>query len=223
MHEALTFSNYEHALASSKSQACQDLFVLAATDGLRSGSFLEIGASDGRALSNTYMLEKHFGWRGVSIDLDWKSRLSFLFRARNAHFISGDATQTDYSSLIHNGILQETVDYLSIDIETMTNTLAALKRVLVSGFTFSVITYETDWYDPNTPRQTADDVRAESRELLEGAGYVAVAKDVCASDDLDPFEDWWVYPSRISPSRLETMISVFNERRTGPQLLGIET
>jgi FkbM family methyltransferase len=48
-----------------QSQIFQDVFVLWALGHKRDGYFVEIGVGDGRALSNTYMLEKNFGWRGL--------------------------------------------------------------------------------------------------------------------------------------------------------------
>jgi len=50
----------------SKSQIAQDLFVLSRS--LSSGFphfFVEFGATDGVKLSNTYILEKYLGWKGI--------------------------------------------------------------------------------------------------------------------------------------------------------------
>ena len=43
----------------------QDLFVLFILNEKRNGTFLEFGATDGIELSNSFMLEKYFGWTGV--------------------------------------------------------------------------------------------------------------------------------------------------------------
>ena len=34
----------------------------------RNGYFVEIGANDGKTLSNTYLLEKTYGWRGICVE-----------------------------------------------------------------------------------------------------------------------------------------------------------
>jgi FkbM family methyltransferase len=54
-----------HYHSYSKSQFLQDIFVLAVLREKRDGFFVEFGAFDGITLSNTYMLEKMFGWSGI--------------------------------------------------------------------------------------------------------------------------------------------------------------
>lgn len=49
----------------SKAQLKQDIFVLLATQFKRDGFFVEFGATNGMDLSNTYLLEKTFNWRGI--------------------------------------------------------------------------------------------------------------------------------------------------------------
>ncbi len=49
----------------SKAQLHQDLWVLTETKRKRGGFFVEVGAFDGVTLSNTYLLEKEFGWSGI--------------------------------------------------------------------------------------------------------------------------------------------------------------
>ncbi len=49
----------------SRSQLNQDVFALIANNFKRDGFFVEFGATDGVLLSNSYLLEKNFGWRGI--------------------------------------------------------------------------------------------------------------------------------------------------------------
>jgi FkbM family methyltransferase len=49
----------------SKAQIFQDLFVQYALRDRRDGFFVEFGATNGVALSNTFLLEKQYGWNGV--------------------------------------------------------------------------------------------------------------------------------------------------------------
>ncbi|MER9428280.1 FkbM family methyltransferase [Mesorhizobium sp. M0408] len=50
------------------SQYGQDQFALRILGGLREGFFLDSGASDGVSCSNTLLLERAYGWRGVCVE-----------------------------------------------------------------------------------------------------------------------------------------------------------
>jgi FkbM family methyltransferase len=50
------------------SQLGQDKWVLEKLDYKKNGFFIEIGAYDGITLSNTYALEKDFGWDGICVE-----------------------------------------------------------------------------------------------------------------------------------------------------------
>lgn len=49
----------------SKAQAFQDVFALFMTNEKKGGYFVEFGATNGVTLSNSYLLEKSFGWNGI--------------------------------------------------------------------------------------------------------------------------------------------------------------
>ena len=55
------------------SQSMQDMFVLSMLDGKRNGVYVEIGADKPKIINNSYLLERKFGWRGVSFELDKRS------------------------------------------------------------------------------------------------------------------------------------------------------
>ncbi len=63
--KAGTDSHVEYLKKKSVSQLGQDLWVLEKTNYKRDGFFVEFGATDGVLLSNSYLLEKEFGWNGV--------------------------------------------------------------------------------------------------------------------------------------------------------------
>ncbi|MDR3573740.1 MAG: FkbM family methyltransferase [Anaerolineaceae bacterium] len=52
-------------LHDSSAEFRQDLFVLSELDFKRDGYFVEFGATDGITTSNTYLLNRQFGWRGI--------------------------------------------------------------------------------------------------------------------------------------------------------------
>jgi FkbM family methyltransferase len=64
--DALPFLKYcANHVDESHAQLFQDLLVLFLCDGKRDGYFVEFGAMDGITLSNTFLLETRYGWRGI--------------------------------------------------------------------------------------------------------------------------------------------------------------
>ncbi|WP_233702654.1 FkbM family methyltransferase [Hyunsoonleella flava] len=58
-------AKYVKYKAKSKSQIKQDLFVLSELNFKTNGFFIEFGATDGISMSNTFLLEKEFSWKGI--------------------------------------------------------------------------------------------------------------------------------------------------------------
>lgn len=104
-------------------------------------------------------------------------------------FLNQDATQIDYKKLLDNLFYPKRIDYLSVDIDE--NTVAALNKLPLEDYRFSVITIEHDAYRFN------DSLRLEERRILSSYGYTLLCSDVlvplgCGMGSNLPFEDWWV-------------------------------
>tara|TARA_B100000927_G_scaffold221726_1_gene181651 strand:+ start:126 stop:782 length:657 start_codon:yes stop_codon:yes gene_type:complete len=172
------------------SQAYQDLFVLSMLKGKKNGKYVEIGSNDPQYLSNTFLLETAFDWRGFSVEID--KTMCELFRgdmARTNTCYEADATTFDYVSAILKEKWKNRVDYLSIDCEPPHVTLSALEQFPFDDFKVSVITFEHDVYKDGCV------VMDTSREFLSNKGYQLVCKNVCNGQR--PYEDWWVDPSIV--------------------------
>jgi hypothetical protein len=185
------------------SQSYQDMFVLSVLNGKRNGIYLEVGAYEGIFISNTYLLEKKFGWKGLSIDIEQSSAESFRNVGRENDILIQNALDIDYLDLLIKKNFPSRIDYLQLDIEPQMNTLECLKKIPFDKFKFSVITYETDYYDPSVSREESHKVREESRKILESNGYELLVGNVCNISNNDPFEDWYVDPTVIDPEILK--------------------
>ncbi|MBU3627178.1 hypothetical protein ICN48_13180 [Polynucleobacter sp. JS-Safj-400b-B2] len=62
----------------------QDIFVLAQLDFKHTGFFVEFGPANGVHFSNTYSLEKTFGWNGI-LAKPFTLHYQELMRNRNCH------------------------------------------------------------------------------------------------------------------------------------------
>ena len=60
------FQKYFENLKFSKSQLGQNLFVLSELNFKQNGYFVEFGATNGIDLSNTYLMENRFNWKGIA-------------------------------------------------------------------------------------------------------------------------------------------------------------
>jgi hypothetical protein len=184
------------------SQSMQDLFVLSVLNGKRNGTWLEIGCAYPKFISNTYLLESEFDWKGLSIDIDPDCINWFHNSGRKAELLVTDATLFNYHSPVVSKYGQR-FDYLQLDVEPNTNTLKVLKKLPLYHYRFSVITYETDFYDPTHSNESNEAVRAESRAILAANGYEMVCGNICNMSHNDPFEDWWIDKTYIAPDIID--------------------
>lgn len=183
------FNGYEK-IEKNYSQAYQDIFVLSMLDGKEGGTYLEIGSGHPTSGSNSYLLEKVFNWKGLSID---KEVDSIFYQKRNNSTLISDALDIDYKATLPLFFPNSTIiDYLQIDCDPPKQSYEILKKIPFEMYKFSVITFEHDYYcDPEKK------YRELSRQLLDSYGYDMIVGNI-GVNPFSPFEDWWVYPDLIN-------------------------
>ena len=62
------FKNFFKYKNLSKSQIYQDILAITLNKNSKKNYFVEFGAGDGKKFSNTYILEKNFGWNGLLVE-----------------------------------------------------------------------------------------------------------------------------------------------------------
>ena len=170
----------------SYSQAGQESFVLSVLEEKRSGFYLEIGAFDGKELSNTFLLETEFQWKGIALEIQ-KKRAKMYNRTRSNPCYAQDALTTNYSHMLDINKAPQVIDFLQIDIEPAANSLKCLKLIPFENYRFNVITFEHDYYSHPNNQQVKD----EAYNFLNHLGYSRVVDNVCNKGN--PFEDWYVH------------------------------
>jgi hypothetical protein len=178
-----------------RGQAHQDSFVLNLLSEKRNGIYLEIGSHDAVQDNNTYLLESEYDWSGVGIEIVPALVKSYNLQRKNK-CVEADATTFDYLKYLREHEYPKQIDYLQLDIEPAEQTLKALKKIPLTEFRFSVITYEHDLYvDPANAV-----IKEEARTILNAFGYKMVLENVTAGKTNRIFEDWWVDPTVIPDS-----------------------
>jgi hypothetical protein len=179
-------SKYPH----SNSEAGQEEFVLTMLDEKRDGFYVEVGAYHSKLTSNTYLLEKEFGWKGVAFEILPECAAEYNKNRANP-CIQTDATTFNYLEYFKSNNVPKRIDYLQLDIEPASNTLLALKQMPLDEYRFSVITFEHDLYfSPNN-----ETVKLEQQSILRNYGYFCVRDNVKVFAPGYPpreFEDWWI-------------------------------
>ncbi len=163
----------------------QDMFVLSVLDGKERGSFIELGSGEPFTWNATALLEKTFGWKGISVDINEKTCYKHA-QTRNSTIITGNAEEIDYEALLKSHCMEEHIDFLRINCEEAS--LKTLLKIPFNRYEFSVIQFQHNscWW--------GEEIKTVAREHLEKAGYILCANDI-ALDDKQTYEDWWVHPS----------------------------
>ena len=181
------------------SESYQDMFVLSIVNGKTNGTYLEIGSGHPSYGNNTYLLEKQFGWNGISVDLS-EEFIALHKTERNHHALLKDATLINYDALLTTQSMPTVIDYLQVDVDPADVSLNVLYSIPFEKYKFKVITFEHDYY--TDPKST---VREKARNFLTRHGYILVAPNI-SPDDNRPYEDWFVNPNEVDMNMVSRFI-----------------
>jgi FkbM family methyltransferase len=169
------------------------------------GYFIDVGAYDGIEHSNTYALERDFGWTGICIEPD---RSAFDQLCANRTAIPSAIAASDSTAMItiqpsgerHEGntltwLLERVdappvIDYLSIDTEG--HELRVLDGMNFARWQVKLITIEHNLY------RDGPALKQGIYDHLLAAGFRLAVEDVVAPG-YGPYEDWYVNERVLSP------------------------
>jgi hypothetical protein len=207
-HQKLKFKfDGSKSIEQNYSESYQDLFILSILKGKRRGTYLEIGSGHPFYGNNTALLEKDFGWTGISLDFSQSFVDQYYEKRQNAALLR-DATQVDYVSLLESVDMSPEVDYLQIDCDPPEVSFEILKKIPFEKYKFAVITFEHDAY------QDDKNIKEKARKLLRSFGYQLIFDEV-SFDGEHSYEDWWVHPKLIDLSLYEKMKIVNGKVKSG--------
>jgi hypothetical protein len=186
----------------SKSQIFQDLFAYFFSDCRKKRTFIEIGGGNGEDLSNTYVLEKKFKWKGVICEPDSRLHVNILakrkcfleskpvsnFHNKNIYFYS-KGLYDSYSSykyrrsgkvlksiclnnLIKKYKLGKNINYISIDTEG--NEFDIIKNFNFTKYNVKIFTIEHNFQKK---------IREKIYKILIKNNYKRVFKYISYMDD----------------------------------------
>lgn len=188
-------------------QAGQDSFVLNITKEKNEGFYVEIGSALPINYSNTFLLENIYKWKGISIELN-EDFVEDFNRVRSNKCFKADATKFNYELFFKENNFPRQIDYLQIDIDPPYANLEVLRKLPLSNYRFTVITFEHDLY--SNPDNAG--VKESACQILSSFGYFRFADNVMVqptrfSKEWEPFEDWYLDANLATEYNLKTQFS----------------
>lgn len=170
------------------SLAKQDNFVANLLNFKKNGFYVDIGSHHSSIANNTYYLANKLQWSGICIENDQTQANSYSNRNQCSLFIE-DATKIDYSFLFNKLSVPNSIDYLSLDVDTYS--LDVLKILPLKDYRFKVITIEHDAYIHGHR------FKKPQQEILFANNYQVIAENVLVEQEGHDrpncaFEDWYI-------------------------------
>lgn len=186
-----SFPNYKRY--PSENQANQEEYVLNVLNEKRNGFYVEIGVGHWKTISNTYLLETQYDWKGVGLEINQYHSEQYNKNRINP-CINTDATTFNYVKYFESNSFPKQIDYLQLDIDPPEITLNCLKNLPLKDYRFTVITFEHDLFQ-NKEKNLS--IKIEAQEILKSYGYFMTVENIVCEHMYFPFEDWWVDPTII--------------------------
>jgi hypothetical protein len=215
------FYSYINDLAMlSESQMKQDIFVQSILGFKSNGYFVEFGATNGVAYSNTLLLEKQFNWTGIvsepakvyQADLAtnrscivetrcvWsESNQVLAFNETTSPFLSTLNEFTNYDSFANDRVTLELYNVTTVSLNDLlaahnAPTIIDYISVDTKGGEINVLsTFNFDRYNVSifTVNHDFTPERQQIYDLMLSKGYVRVANEVSFMDD------WYILPTLL--------------------------
>jgi len=210
------FSDLIETLKMSKSQLGQDVFALSVLNFKRNGFFVEFGATNGIDYSNSLVMEKIFGWKGILSEpaKTWHRHLylnrdSFIekkavWKDSISQLMFNETNSAEYSTISHFSDLDmhknTRLEGKKYEVETISLNDLLIKFSAPSTIDYLSIDTEgseidiLESFDFNrytfrviTVEHNYTDSRIRIYQLLTSNGYRRVNKDI------SQFDDWYVH------------------------------
>jgi len=209
------------SIANIKSQISQDIFALYSLNWKRNGYFVEFGATNGFDLSNTYLLEKDFGWYGILAEPAkvWHEEL----KANRSASLDFDCVWNKSGEIVNFTVAQE-AEYSTISSFTDKDAHASARN---KGETFPVKTISLNDLlkrhgAPSTIDYLSIDTEGSELEILEAFDFNQYAISVITCEHnfssqrakiykllsshgfirvfegFSRWDDWYIHPKNIA-------------------------
>lgn len=210
-------------MAVSRSQIFQDAFVLHVLGTEQPGFFVDFGATDGVSLSNSYLMETAYGWRGICAEPahNWHSALRAnrpaarietrcVWTETGAQLTFREAVEKELSTIESFASCDDRASNREI-ADSYTVTTVSLDDMLAEQGTpapFDYLSIDTEGsefdilssfdicrYMPRviTVEHNYTPRRRDIHALLSGVGYRRVLTEVSL------FDDWYLAPGVVLP------------------------
>lgn len=188
----------EVTMSQFNSDAKQDQFAANILNFKKDGYCVDIGSHHSIKSNNTYYFQD-LGWTSISVEIESLYNESYSSRKNGVH-LNENALQVDYKKQFEEYEFPKNIDYLSLDVDTLS--LDVLKILPLDEYRFKVITIEHDGY------LYGDKYREHQRSILSSHGYLLLCSNVYVEQPgyegkEFPFEDWWIDPSEFDNDLIE--------------------